>query len=674
MSRLLPILLLLLAAPVPSNVDQWLEDLSSPETAAWLREQASRTARALPKERIEALEKRILAATPRRRTWPPVRSGDNLFVLESAITGGSSTRDATLFIHASHEKPGRFLDTKSLFPGGDYELQRFFSPSPDGRYLAYSFARPSSRWLQWRFMEIATRQILPETLTGAHTTVSTIAWSRDSRHVVYGRFTLPDDGKENTAQVRDQRLYLHRLGTPQSEDRRIHGDGSEPDRWFIPYAEGNDLLVVSGRGTADDMQVLSMPFDGSRKPLLLNQGMTGTFTHLGDRYFLTNSGAPRWKIVRNRGKRWTTVIPEQEHAIAHAALVGRRLIVARNVHAEPQFSVSTLDGRKTRRLQLPPGNVWGGAWGPGFAGAPDDDRAYFIVSSLTNAGSVHWLEPKTMKIGRFAETGSSGDDVVIRHVRYASADGTQVPLAIAHRRDLKLDGSNPVIMYGYGALSWSAYPWFQPQMVAWLERGGVFALPGIRGGGEYGEEWHRAGIARNRPNAVADYVAAGEWLIAQKYTSPKRIVASTSSIGSAVVATAVLRHPDLFGAALIDIPVLDLLRYDRHTGGAMWAGELGDPKDPEDSKVLRAMSPIENVPERGCAPPTLVTAGSRDETAVPSHAYKYVAAMQRSQSCEAPILLQVVEGAGHSYGATAEQSAKTWAAQLAFVELALERE
>jgi prolyl oligopeptidase len=173
---------------------------------------------------------------------------------------------------------------------------------------------------------------------------------------------------------------------------------------------------------------------------------------------------------------------------------------------------------------------------------------------------------------------------------------------------------------------------------------------------------------------VADYIAAAEWLAAHKYTSPKRIVASTSSIGSAVVATAVLRRPDLFGAALIDIPVLDLLRYDRHTGGAMWAGELGDPKDPEDANVLRAMSPIHNLSDRGCAPPTLVTAGSRDETAVPSHAYKYVTALQRAPSCESPILLQVVEGAGHSYGATAEQSARTWAVQLAFVEQVLERE
>ncbi|MGZ8867445.1 MAG: prolyl oligopeptidase family serine peptidase [Thermoanaerobaculia bacterium] len=639
----------------------WLEDLSSPETGAWLRRQASGLKRTIAAERIDELERQILAATPKRRTWPPVASGDNLFVLQSAITGGSSTRDAELFLQGKS-----FLATRTLFPDGEYELQRYFSPSPDGRHLAFSFAKPSSRWLQWRFIEVATRKILPETLAGAHTTVSTIAWSRDSKSIVYGRFA-------SSSLIRDQRLYLHRLASPQSDDRLIFGEGSESDRWFIPYTEGDQLLVVSGRGTADEMQVLSMPFDGSAKPVLLNEGMPGTFTYLGHHYFLTNHHAPNWKIAkvergRPRPRRWTTIIPEQQHAIAHAALVGERLIVARTVHAEPQFSVTTLDGRKTQRLELPPGNVWGGSWGPGFAGAPDDERAYFIVSSLTNAGSVHWLEPKTMKIGRFNETPTSSEDIVIRHVRYASADGTQVPLAIAHRRDLKLDGSNPVIMYGYGALSWSAYPWFQPQMVPWLARGGVFALPGIRGGGEYGEEWHRAGIGRNRANAVADFIGAAEWLIAQKYTSAKKIVASTSSIGSAVVATSVLRRPELFGAALIDIPVLDLLRYDRHTGGAMWAAELGDPKNAEDAAVLRAMSPMHNLPERACAPPTLVTAGSKDETAVPSHAYKYVAALQRAQSCDAPVLLQVVEGAGHSYGATAEQSARTWAVQLAFVE------
>lgn len=653
-----------------SSYAGWIDSVMQPPqpaySDAWLREQAQRLEGALGNDRVAALQREIQSATPSHMTWPPVRRGGNLFLVQSAITGGSQTRDAKIFLLKKNGSRELLLDTRSLFPDGGYELQRHFSLSPDGRILAYSFARPASRWLEWRFLDLSSRRSLPETLTGAHTTITTVAWSPDAKKFVYGRFAKTDDGK-----VRDQRLYVHRLGTPQAEDRLLLGQDAESDRWFMPYAEGGTLLVVSGRGSANDTQVMAMPFDGSRKPVTLNAGTSGTFTYLGsigsDRYFLTNSDAPRWKIVRHRGATWAAVVAEQEHAIAHAALVGRRLIVARVAHAEPVFSVATLDGRE-RRLNLPPGNVWGGSWGPGFVGDPEDERAYFLVSSLTMPGAVHWLEPRTMKIGQLENDSSRGTKLVMRHVRYRSADGTEVPMAIAHRPGLELDGSHPVIIYGYGAFSWSAYPWFQPQMVAWLERGGIFALPGIRGGGEYGEDWHRAGSGVNRENAVKDYVAAVEWLIANKYTSAKRVVASTSSIGSAAVATAVLRKPELFGAALIDIPVLDLLRYDQHTGGAMWASELGDPKKPEEARVLRAMTPMANLPASHCAPPTLVTAGSRDETAVPLHAYQYVDALQRAQSCGNPVLLQVVEGAGHSHGATPEQSARTWAVQLAFVE------
>lgn len=649
-----------------SSYAGWIDSVVQPFSETWLRKQAQKLEQALDRSRVDDLQREILAATPTRRTWPPVRRGANLFLVQSAITGGAQTRDAEIFIQKRNGKRELLLDTQSLFPQGDYELQRYFSVSPDRRTLAYSFAQPASRWLEWRFLDLASRRTLPETLKGAHTTVTTVAWSPDSKRFVYGRFATTDDGK-----VRDQRLYLHRLGSPQSEDRLVMGEGAESDRWFMPYAESDALLIVSGRGTGNETRVLSMPFDGSDEPVVLQAGSSGTFNYLGslagDRYFLTNSDAPRWKIVRHRQGKWSTVVHQHEHAIAHAALVGGRLIIARIAHAQPVFAVATLDGRE-KPLILPPGNVWGGSWGPGFVGEPEDDRAYFIVSSLTTSGAVHWLEPRTMKLGELEGDSSRAAALVMRHVRYRSSDGTEVPMAIAHRPGLELDGSHPVIIYGYGAFSWSAYPWFQPQMVAWLERGGIFALPGIRGGGEYGEEWHRAGSGVNRENAVNDYLAAVEWLIANKYTSPKRVVASTSSIGSAVVATAVLRRPQSFGAALIDIPVLDLLRYDQHTGGAMWAAELGDPKKPEHARVLRAMTPMLNLPENHCSPATLVTAGSRDETAVPVHAYQYVQALQGAQSCDAPVLLQVVDGAGHSHGATPEQAARTWAVQLAFIE------
>jgi prolyl oligopeptidase len=243
---------------------------------------------------------------------------------------------------------------------------------------------------------------------------------------------------------------------------------------------------------------------------------------------------------------------------------------------------------------------------------------------------------------------------------------------LCHARGTVPDARRPVILYAYGALSWSAFPWFQPHMVAFLERGGVFAVAGVRGGGEYGEEWHRAGQGRNRQRAVADVHAAADWLVREGWTTPDRLAAQGSSLGTALMALAVLEKPRAFGAVLLDIPVLDLLRYGLFTGGKLWAGEIGWSETADGAAALRPLSPYHRV-ARGCHPPTLVSAGSRDETAFPLHAYKYVAALQSKQDCPSPVLLQVMEGAGHSMGADPEQAARSWARQLAFLELVLER-
>jgi prolyl oligopeptidase len=255
---------------------------------------------------------------------------------------------------------------------------------------------------------------------------------------------------------------------------------------------------------------------------------------------------------------------------------------------------------------------------------------------------------------------------VTRQVFYPSKDGTRIPMFIVHRKDLTFEEGHPLFMYAYGAYAWTAFLWYQPHIIAWLEMGGVYALPGIRGGGEYGRDWHQAGVGRNRQNAIDDYHAAAAWLIEHGYTSPDKMVANGGSASGSLAGAAVIQRPDLYAAAVIDIPTFDMLRR----GG--WVEEFGDPDDPDDFEVLRSYSPYHNIEPGVCYPPILVMAGEKDETAVPFHAYKFIARLQARQACDHPALLKVMWGAGHTHGATPREQAASWADAWSFLIRTLE--
>jgi prolyl oligopeptidase len=316
------------------------------------------------------------------------------------------------------------------------------------------------------------------------------------------------------------------------------------------------------------------------------------------------------------------------------------------------------------------GNVWGYPWGPGFAGHRTDPATFFSLTGLANPGSIYRLNPQSGEVSlwRRPKLRFEPDEFVIENTLYPSRDGTKVPIFVVHKKGLKRNGENPTWLYAYGALGWSSFPWFQPHMVAWVEGGGVFALAGIRGGGEYGESWHQAGIKANREHAIDDYISAAEWLIHSGYTSQKKLVANGGSLSASLPAVALVRRPDLFASVVIDFPVLDMIRYSQHTGAQMWVSELGSVDNPAELQELLNYSPYHNLKAGECYPPTIIEAGTLDESAVPSHAYKFAAALQAAQGCRRnPVFLLAVEGAGHGFGATPEQSADTTAFELAFV-------
>lgn len=380
-------------------------------------------------------------------------------------------------------------------------------------------------------------------------------------------------------------------------------------------------------------------------------------------------------INLNEPDKLLNVVSQSEDTIAGGSLVGgnavsmrgRRLLITYVRDARPLVKIHDLEGRFINEVQLPDiGAIWGG-----FTGNQDDAEVFYSFLSLADPRTVYRLDMNTGRSTVFKRPELPFDpkSFETRQVFFTSKDGTRVPMFITHRRGWKPDGNATLFMYGYGAWGWIAFPWYQPHVVAMLEKGWVYALPGIRGGGEYGESWHQAGIRRNKQNAIDDYIYAARWLIENRYTSASRLVANGGSASGALAASAVMQRPDLFGASVIDIPALDMLRYDQFTSTRhAWTEEMGSIADADDFKALLGYSPYHNIKTGVCYPPILTMVGEGDDLAPPVHGYKFTAAMQHAQKCDAPVLLKVIPGAGHSHGRTREEVAHTWADAIAFLE------
>jgi len=571
---------------------RWLENLKAAEVTKWLHQETDLTVtqgKLFPS--LEPFRQRIRQIQNFRSLWPPVQAGGKLFFIEtSGNVGGSSTGGVNLFVQSSPSGQTQILlESKTLFPDGRQELLRFFQPSEDGRLLVYATSKTGSRWLKWRILNVETGRDLAEVLLGGHQLVSTIAWTRDNRGFYYGRFGEPAKEVAEDSKVQFERLYFHRIGTPQSADELILENVTEGDRWFVPSIseDGQCLLITSGRGASPNVDVfLKRLFEGGKQLESLNSGMKGWFYFLGNKgpefYFLTDWNAPRKTIISvridlPRGEAWRTLIPEGEDAIVHASLVADRFIMQCSKDAAPLFKIFARSGRFEREIKIPAlGNIWGAPWGPGFVGARTDPETFFSLTGLADPGSIYRLDPRSGNLSLWKRPNLSfdPDQFVTEHVLYSSRDGHRVPMFIVHKKGLKRTGENPAWLYAYGALGWSSFPWFQPQMVAWLENGGIFALAGIRGGGEYGETWHQAGIKLNRQRAIDDYFSAAEWLTESGYTSYRKLAVNGGSLSGSLPAVALIRHPDMFAAAVVDIPVLDMIRYSKHTGAQMWIRSL----------------------------------------------------------------------------------------------------
>lgn len=670
---------------------RWMEELEAPRTRRWAEQEDARArelAAALP--RRDSIREEVDRLADVRRYRPPWKRGDRYFYLTYQSSGGPGTPGTQLHVREGRRGPERTLITQDDLPAGT-TLTRIV-PGPEGRLVAYGVASVGSRWETLRVLDVERRQTLDDRIEGVNAGASTVVWSPDGRGFYYERFDLPTEADAQTARMTNERVLFHSLGSPQERDPLIYAPESDDAGLTTGLtAEGRCLVLVERDPASGDDRVLVAdlapdlsPGEAELRPLV--EDASATYRFLGGRgatlWFETDRDAPNRKVVVTdmlshgvEGASWSDAIPETPEAInvwLGARMVGRHLIVGYLVDARTETRIFDLDGRPLYTLELPRlGSIWSGFQS---AGQPDETETFYSLSGLVDPGSIYRLDLETGRSTLFArpDLGYDPEEFVTRQVFYAGRDGTRIPMYLVRSRDLERSGSTPVIMYGYGFGAWSAAPWFQPHLAAWLRMGGMWALPNIRGGGEYGESWHLAGSGRHKQTAIDDYIAAAEWLIDEGHTSPELLVINASSAGGAVGGAALVQRPELFGAAVLDYPVLDMLRYDRFTGGRRWRTEYGTAEEPEDFRALLAYSPYHNIRVNRCYPATMVSPGELDEVTPPLHAYKFVASLQYAQSCDEPILLRVTWGAGHSSGATVEEAVETWTDQLAFLIRALD--
>lgn len=668
------------AAPRSDQVDDYhgtkvadpfrkLEDPDAAETRAWVDAENKLTAQFLDQvpargplhERLKKLWNYVRYGTP------SVRGGRYFYTRNDGLQN-----QAVLYVAESLDaEPRVLLDPNTLSADGTTSLSGY-AISHDGSLLAYGLAAAGSDWNQWRVRDVATGLDRDDHLKWIK--FSGASWSADGAGFYYSRYDEPAPGAELTATNYYQKLYYHRLGTKQSEDRLIYERKDEKEWGFDGSAtdDGRYLVVTVWRGTerknrvfVQDLSVQNAPFveltSGFDAQYGLIENDDATF------YFQTDLDAPRRRIVAvdlAKPLERREVVPQQTGVLEQASLFGNRLLCVYMHDAQNEVLTFGLDGTAGLKLELPGIGSVGG-----FGGKRDDAETFFAFTGFTTPTTIYRLDLKTdaTTVFRTPQVDFRPEQFETKQIFYTSRDGTRVPMFIVHKKGLKLDGSNPTILYGYGGFDISLTPSFSAGRIAWLERGGILAIPNLRGGGEYGREWHEAGMKERKQNVFDDFITAAEWLIAHGYTSSKKLAISGGSNGGLLVGACLTQRPELFGAALPDVGVMDMLRFHKFTIGWAWVAEYGSADVAEQFPYLYRYSPLHNIKAGTNYPATMVTTADHDDRVVPAHSFKFAAALQAAQGGSAPILIRIETSAGHGAGTSTTKMIDKLADQYAFL-------
>ncbi len=648
---------------------RWLEDTDSPETREWIEAENKLTFQYL--EQIpyrQAIHDRLKTLWNYERFSVPEQQGGRYFYQHNT---GLQNQSVLLVADSLSAEPRLLLDPNTLSADGTVALVGH-AVSDDGKLLAYGTAASGSDWMEWHVREVDTAKDLPDTLRWVK--FSGASWTKDGKGFFYSRYDEPKAG----APLRDanyfHKLYYHRLGTPQSEDTLIY---DRPDNKELGFAgnvtdDGRYLIITVWQGTSPKNRLYYKDLNDPSAPVVKLLDDFDAEYHFIDNdgpvfWIKTDLEAPRGRLIaidtrHPERAHWKTLVPQSADKLEHANVINDKFVLGYLKDAQTEVRLFDLEGNFLRTVDLP-----GIGTAEGFGGKRKDKETFYAFTSFIDPTTIYRYDFSAMKssVFRRPKVDFDSSQYETKQVFYHSKDGTRVPMFITAKKGLKLDGQNPVLLYAYGGFNISLTPAFSVGNAVWLEMGGVYAQPNLRGGGEYGEEWHEAGTLLRKQNVFDDFIAAAEWLVANQYTSPAKLAIRGGSNGGLLVGACMTQRPDLFAAALPAVGVMDMLRFHKFTIGWAWTSDYGSSDDAAQFRAIYAYSPLHNLKPGTRYPATLVTTADHDDRVVPGHSFKFAATLQADQAGPAQVLIRIETKAGHGAGKPIskqiEETADSWA-------------
>jgi prolyl oligopeptidase len=633
---------------------RWLEDDNSPETKAWVEAQNKITFGYLGQiPQRKAIQERLTKLWNYERYDAPFKEGGRYFFSKN---DGLQNQSVFYTMPSLDAPPTVLLDPNTLSPDGTVALSGL-APSPDGNLVAYGISASGSDWEEWKVRDVKTGEDLTDNLKWVK--FSRASWTKDGKGFFYSGYDKPNESTKLTKLNENQKLFYHRLGTPQSEDKLIYYRPEHKDWGYGGYVtdDGRYLIINVTQGADRRNRVFYQDLQKPKaKVVELLNDFDAAYAFIDNDgpvfWFRTDFKAPRGRVIaidlqKPERANWRELLPQSPETLIGVNILNDTFICTYLQNAHSQVRKWSLTGQPLGEVELP-----GLGSARGFRGKRKETETFYSFTSFTVPGTIyrHDLVTGQSAVFRQPKVDFNPSDYETRQIFFTSKDGTRVPMFITHKQGIKLNGHNPTLLNGYGGFAVNLTPGFSVSNLVWMEMGGVCAVANLRGGGEYGEEWHQAGMKLKKQNVFDDFIAGAEWLIANQYTNPKKLAIAGGSNGGLLVGACETQRPDLFGACLPAVGVMDMLRFNKFTIGWAWMNDYGTPEDAKEFEALYAYSPLHRIKRGTKYPPTFITTADHDDRVVPAHSFKFAATMQAAQAARDPILIRIETKAGHGKG------------------------
>ena len=634
---------------------RWLEDPNSQSTQDWIKAQNELTFNYLATIPVrDKIQQRLTQLWDYEKYGIPFKRGERYFYSKN---DGLQNQSILYTLTNLDGEPRVLIDPNQWSDDGTVSLSSY-AVSDDGKFIAYGISSSGSDWREWKVRDIETGEDLADHLQWVK--FSGVSWTNENQGFFYSRYDEPNDNTKFEDINYYQKLYYHRLGTPQSEDKLIY---HRPDQkqWMFNgkvTEDGRYLIIYVSQGTDSRNLIFYQDLENPKGEVVkLISDFEASYSFVdndGSVFWLqTDLDAPRSRLIaidinQPEREKWQEIIPQQEETLRYVGLLNNQFVANYLQDAHTVIKILNLDGILVRQVDLP-----GIGSAGGFGGKRDDKETFYYFTSFNTPTTIYRYDMVTANstIFRQPKVEFNPDEFETKQIFYSSKDGTKIPMFISYKKGLKLDGNNPTYLYAYGGFNVSLTPNFSVSQVVWMEMGGIYAVANLRGGGEYGEEWHKAGMKLNKQNVFDDFIWGAQWLIENKYTSSKKLAIAGGSNGGLLVGACMTQRPDLFAAALPAVGVMDMLRFPKFTIGWAWCAEYGNPEENEaEFQAIYQYSPLHNLESGTAYPATLVTTADHDDRVVPAHSFKFAAALQAAHSGNMPVLIRIETKAGHGAG------------------------